>query len=159
MWNKIDHNYIHCCSVANHVRIALFYLAAIRRLSFDCCQQESSNLRAECKLLVFFFYFALAAALSLIFFTIGSQNISQDQEGFTQYFACEALGVNLNNPCVFTVDRLRQQAFTIASFVMYTMGPYLTLVFIVPVNKMKEKWETWTKKLMNTCHPDSVAGT
>ena len=108
--------------------------------------QGRSNLTAESKLLVFFFYFAFASALSLILFTIASRNISKDQEGFSRYFACEAIGQHPDSPCVLTVNRLGQQALNIASFVMYTMGPYATLIYVIPVNRVKENWRIWKNK-------------
>ena len=91
---------------------------------------------------MFFFYYAFANALSLIFFTIGSQNVDEDQQGFASYFACEALGNNPDSPCDFDVNRQQQQAFTIASFVMYTMGPYVALVYVIPLDKVKKKLES-----------------
>ena len=113
---------------------------------YNIIMQGSSNLTAESKLLVFVFYFAFASALSLIFSTIGLRNISKNHEGFSRYFACEAIGKHPDSPCVLTVNRLGQQALNIASFVTYTMGPYATLIYVIPVNKVKENWRIWKNK-------------
>ena len=108
---------------------------------------QGKNYRAESRLLVFFLYFVIANSLSLIFFTIGSQNVEREQQAFASYFACEALGKDSDNPCPFDVNRQQQQAFTLVSFAMYTIGPYVALVYIVPLDKVKKKLEslkTWT---------------
>ena len=118
---------------------------------------QGHNFKAESKLLVFFLYFAIAVALSLIFFTIGSRNIAQYQQGFMDYFVCEAFGVDPDNPCVFEVDRRGDQAFTIASYAMYALGPYVTLVYIVPVDKVKEKWRV-LKHISPQTHSQHVQG-
>lgn len=67
-----------------------------------------------------------------------------------EYFACEALGEDPENPCPFTVDRQEGQAFTIASFAFYAMGPYATLVYVIPLEKLKERWATKSKSTQNT---------
>ena len=84
--------------------------------------------------------------MSMIFFTIGSRDIAEDQTGFRDYFVCEAFGADLEDPCVFEVDRQVNQAFTIASYVSYALGPYSTLVYIVPINKVKNQWRKWKNK-------------
>ena len=103
---------------------------------------KGKNFRAESRLLVFFFYFAFAAALSLIFFTIGSQRIDKDRQHFASYFACEALGNDADSPCTFDVNREQQQAFNIASLVGYTMGPSMAMVYVIPLDKVKKKLES-----------------
>ena len=53
------------------------------------------------------------------------------------YFICEAFGTNINDPCVFAVNRRGIQAIATATYGMYMIGPYATLVFIVPMDKLK----------------------
>ena len=65
--------------------------------------------------------------------------MKRDQQVFASYFACEAIGKDTDNPCSLDVNRQQQQAFTIVSFAMYTIGPYVALVYIVPVDKVKKK--------------------
>ena len=96
--------------------------------------------------MVFFFYFAFVNALSLIFFTIGSRDIAEDQIGFGNYFVCEAFGADPEDPCVFEVNRQGDQAFTIASYATYTLGPYATLLYTVPIDKVKNQWRKWKNK-------------
>ena len=93
--------------------------------------------------MVFVFYFAFVNTFSLIFFTIGSRDVSQNQTGFEDYFVCEAFGADPEDSCVFEVDRQADQTFTIASYVTYTMGPYATLVYTVPIDKVKNRWKKW----------------
>ena len=44
----------------------------------------------------FLFYFAFALAMSLILYTNGLRNTFQYQQGFNDYFMCEAFGSNLS---------------------------------------------------------------
>ena len=101
---------------------------------------QHDNLKAECRLLVFLFYFAFAVALNLMLFTIGSRNIFQNQQGLKNYFACEAFGSDPDNPCILEVDRHTDHALTAAAFVVYTIGPYATLVCVIPMDKVKDRW-------------------
>ena len=116
-------------------------------------------MRAESKLLVFFFYFAFATALSLIFFTIGSKNATQTQQGFAEYFACEAIGEDPSNPCVLPVNRLGEQGFTIVAFAMYTIGAYVTLVYTIPMDKVKERWRAWNSKSTSISKSTNISTT
>lgn len=106
-------------------------------------QLQKNNYRAEAKLLCFFFYFSFATIFSLTVYAIGFRNALQDQQEFINYFSCEAFGVNPSSPCVLGVDRRRDQALIIASGTMPFFAPYITLIYIVPVDKLKEKWRIW----------------
>lgn len=59
------------------------------------------------------------------------------------YFACEALGQDPEDPCIFEVDRRKEQAFTIASYASLAIGPYAILVYAIPIDKVRKKWKTW----------------
>ena len=107
-------------------------------------------MKAETKLLIFFFYFAIASALSLVLIIVGSRNATQEEQGFMEYFACKALGEDPENPCLFTVDRREGQAFTIASLAFYAMGPYAALVYVIPLDKIKERWAIRSKSTQNS---------
>ena len=67
-----------------------------------------------------------------------------------EYFACEAIGDDPNDPCIFEVDRQKEQAFTVASYVSHALGPYVILVYAMPVDKLKEKWSMWRKQPTHT---------
>ena len=118
---------------------------------------QAKNIRAETRLLVFFFYFAISTALSLMLLLAGSRNASQNLQGIYDYFSCEVRGINGDNinPCTFDVDRIEEQAFSIASFVAYTLGPYSTLVYVIPVDKVKDKLGTLKSK--STAHSVSYS--
>lgn len=75
--------------------------------------QGSNVLRAECKLLIFFLYFTLSNVFSYTLFMIGLKNVSQNEQGFIDYFACEVGGENPEDPCILEVDRQYQQLFFI----------------------------------------------
>ena len=107
------------------------------------------NFRAESKLMVFFLYYAFAVTLSLIFFTIGSRNTALYTQGFTDYFSCEAFGVDPDDPCVFEVDRRGDQILTFISIGMYSIGAYVALICIAPVDKIKEKSKMWLRSSAN----------
>lgn len=70
-------------------------------------------------------------------FTIGSRNVFQNQQGLKNYFTCEALGLDPVDPCIL---EHRDHALIIAAFVVYTLGPYATLVYIIPMDKIKDQW-------------------
>ena len=107
---------------------------------------QGSNFRAECRLLVFLLYFAFAVALNLMLFTIGLSNMSRNEQGLKDYFTCEAFGSNPVDPCILEVDLHRVHALQIAAFVVHTFSaPYVTLVYVIPVDKVKEQW----KKLLS----------
>ena len=91
-------------------------------------------------MLVFYLYYAFGVALSFILFTIGSRNASQDQQGLIDYFTCEAFGIDSNDPCILNVDHTETLAFTSVAYFGHAMGPYATLIFIFPINKIREKW-------------------
>jgi hypothetical protein len=101
---------------------------------------QGGNLRAECRLLVFLFYFAFALALNLILFTIGLRNAFQYQEGFDDYFTCEAFGFDPDNTCVLEVDRHRDHALTVLALTVHNFAPCVALVYIIPVDKVKAQW-------------------
>ena len=103
-------------------------------------QLQGGNLRAECRLLVFLSYFAFALALSLILYTNGLRNAFQYQQGFNDYFMCEAFGSNPDNPCILKVDRYTDQVLTILANIIHNLAPCVALVYIIPVEKVKAQW-------------------
>lgn len=107
------------------------------------CFIQNNNYTAEIKLLCVFLYFSLAVTISLTLFTLASQKAAQQQQGFARYFFCEAIG---SDQCTLEVDRRGDQAFTVISFAMFAFAPYVTLVYIVPAEKVKAKWRSWKSK-------------
>ena len=101
---------------------------------------QGGNLRAECRLLIFLFYFAFAVALNLVLFTIGLRNADRNQQEFNNYFTCEAFGSDPDDPCVLEVDRHRDHALTILAIIVQSIAPCITLVYIIPVDKVKTQW-------------------
>ena len=108
---------------------------------------QGGNFRGECKLLGFLFYFAFAVAMNLMLFTIGSRNVFKNQQGLKNYFTCEAFGSDPGDPCILETDRHRDHALTIAAFVVYTIGPYATLVYAIPMEKIKHQWKKLSTQL------------
>ena len=47
---------------------------------------------------------SFAVALNLVLLTNGLRNAFQYQQGFNDYFMCEAFGSNPDDPCVLEVD-------------------------------------------------------
>ena len=70
-------------------------------------------------------------ALNLILFTIGLRNTSRYQQGFNDYFMCEAFGLDPDNPCTLEVERHRDHALTILALTIQNFAPYVALVYIV----------------------------
>ena len=93
--------------------------------------------QAELKLLCILLHFSFNVILSLVFFSVASTQSTRVRTGLTNYFTCEAFGVNPDDPCILEVDRTRDQALTTASRVVYATVPYVTLIYIVPVEKVK----------------------
>lgn len=87
---------------------------------------------------------------------MGFGNSSQDKQAFTKYFNCEAFGVDSSKPCVIEVDRRRDQALLIVSSTMFVFAPYVTLIYIVPVDKIKEKWGMWRNHASREAKSSSV---
>ena len=109
---------------------------------------QGNNYTPEAKLLTVFLYFSLAVTISLTLFTVASRRAAQHQQGFQNYFFCESTGAN---PCTLEVDRRGDQAFTIISFAMFAFAPYVTLIYIIPAEKMKMKWRSLiSKSTLNT---------
>ena len=106
---------------------------------------QKNYFRAEMKLLCFFFYFSFAAIFSFTFLVIVFQNIFRDQQLLFEYYSCEAFGTDPSDPCVLQVDRRRDQTLIMLSNLMLIFAPYVTLIYIVPVNKVR-KW-----KLLSWC--------
>ena len=90
-----------------------------------------------------FLYFSLAVTISLTLFTLASRKAAQQQQGFVAYFFCEAIG---SSQCTLEVDRRGDQAFTVVSFAMFALAPYVTLIYIIPAEKVKAKWRSWKSK-------------
>ena len=89
---------------------------------------------------MFLFYFAFAMALNLILFTIGLRNALRYQQGFNDYFMCEAFGSDPDNPCTLEVDPHRDHALTILALTIHNFAPCVALVYIIPVDKVKAQW-------------------
>ena len=81
-------------------------------------------------------------ALSLILFTIGLRRADEYQQAFDQYFQCEALGYNPQNPCALQVDRSSTIALSIASYSTFVYQPYVAFVYIIPFKKVKNMLRT-----------------
>ena len=107
---------------------------------------QEINFRAESKLMCFFMYFSITAVISLSLVTVGLRNISQNQQLFVKYFECQSFGVDPNKPCILEVDHRLDQAFILMFTVLLMFAPYATMVYIIPVDKFKEKWQQWMKK-------------
>ena len=111
---------------------------------------QNINVSAESKLLVFFIYFALAIGIDLIIIMVGIRISIQQQQGITNYFSCEALGVNVDDPCVLEVSRLKSRVLITLTNVFGAITPYVILIYIVPVKKIKDVFGTWRKRLIGT---------
>ena len=58
--------------------------------------------------------------------------------------------MNPDDPCVLEVDRRGDHTFVVAAFIVYAMGPFVTLVYILPVDKVKTVFKEWKNKLSDT---------
>ena len=54
---------------------------------------------------------------------------------------CEAFGSDPDNPCTLEVDRHRDHALIILALsTIQNFAPYVALVYIIPVDKVKARW-------------------
>ena len=104
-----------------------------------CACTCSHNSAAEIKLFTIFIYFSSAFAMSLILFAIGLHRADEYQQGFDQYFRCEAFGYNPQNPCVLQVDRSNYIALNIVSYSTFVLAPCVSFIYIIPFKKVKNK--------------------
>ena len=107
---------------------------------------QGKSFRAEIKLLCYFVYYFIISVFSLSFATVIIRNVSQDRRLFMEYFNCQSFGVDPNNPCVLEVDRHWSLITSVILSILFMFAPYITMVYIVPVDKLKEKWQMWIKK-------------
>ena len=63
-----------------------------------------------------------------------------------KYFNCQSFGVDPDNPCVLEVDRHWAQIAALIVGILLMLAPYIMMIYIVPVDKFKEKWQMWIKK-------------
>ena len=78
--------------------------------------------------------------------TVGLRNISQNQQLFVKYFECQSFGMDPDKPSVLEVDRRQDQAFILMFTVLLMLAPYAMMIYIIPVDKFKEKWQQWMKR-------------
>ena len=64
-----------------------------------------------------------------------------------EYFNCQSFGVDPDNPCVLEVDRHWSLITSLVFSILFMFAPYITMVYIMPVDKLKEKWQMWIKKV------------
>jgi hypothetical protein len=53
---------------------------------------------------------------------------------------CEAFGSDPDNPCVLELDRHRDHALDILALTIQSFAPCVALVYIIPVDKVKARW-------------------
>ena len=58
--------------------------------------------------------------------------------------------MNPDDPCILEVDHRGDHTFVVAAFIVYAMGPFVTLVYILPVDKVKTVFKEWKNKLSDT---------
>ena len=107
---------------------------------------QGKSFRAEIKLLCYFVYYFIISVFSLSFATVIIRDVPQDRRLFMEYFNCQSFGVDPNNPCVLEVDRHWSLITSVILPILFMFAPYITMVYIVPVDKLKEKWQMWIKK-------------
>ena len=71
---------------------------------------------------------------------------------YIDYFTCEGFGIDSNDPCILNVDRTETLTFTSIAYFGHAMGPYATLIFIFPINKIREKINGETRIKELHCH-------
>ena len=107
---------------------------------------QGKSFRAETKLLCYLVYFCISTIIGLSFVTVVVRNTPKDRKLFMEYFTCQSFGVDPDNPCVLEVDRRWAQITALIVYIWLMFAPYVTMIYIVPVDKFKEKWQMWIKK-------------
>ena len=88
---------------------------------------------AELKILVIFFYYAVCLGSSLALSSLGTLRTSFDSE-LLEYLSCEAPGGNI---CEKTFQRLELELPINFSFVVFSLYPFVNLLYIVKITKIK----------------------
>ena len=107
---------------------------------------QGRNFTAEFKLLCFFFYFSIATVCGLALIGVSAGRSYQDQQLYSDYFLCETFGIDSDNPCVLEVNGYRVQSFIVAINAMFTLTPYVILIYILPVEKLVKRVKTVLEK-------------
>ena len=108
-------------------------LAQLR--SFTCCTPEL-------KLAAVFIYVAIVFGASVV------QNVLETYRTYgyvDDYFLCESLGTNV---CTLDPDHFNGaiNAFAIFSTLVFSLSPYMSLIYIMPVHLMRQKVRRWRSK-------------
>ena len=99
--------------------------------------------KAELKILIVFIYFFIFTVISLISFTIGSQNIPEFISELTLYFACESQGVQPGRTCERGFNRMLNEAILCLSLILLGFVPVVNLVYVINYQEMKRKLSKW----------------
>ena len=106
---------------------------------------QEKNFRAETKLLCYLVYYSISTIIGLSYVTVVIKNAPKDRELFMEYFNCQSFGVDPDKPCVLEVGRRWAQITSLIVYILSMFAPYVTMIFIIPVDKFKEKWQMWIK--------------
>ena len=107
---------------------------------------QGKSFRAETKLLCYLVYVCISTVIGLSFVTVVVRNTPKDRKLFMEYFNCQSFGVDPDNPCVLEVDHRWVQIINLIVGILLMLAPYVTMIYIVPVDKFKEKCQMWIKK-------------
>lgn len=98
---------------------------------------------SELKILIVFLYYVIFSVISLIAFTIGSQNIPEFVSELTFYFACESQGVQPGRMCERGFNRMDDTVPVIVVYILLGCVPIVSLVYVFNYKDIKKSFSKW----------------
>ena len=143
--------FILCISILLFLKelIALNYMKRVYQRHTLCIRSTDGIILAqhcsctpELKLAAVFVYVVILFGASVV------QNVLETYRTYgyvDDYFLCESLGTNV---CTLDPDHFNGaiNAFDIFSTLVFSLSPYMSLVYIMPVHLMRQKVKRWRSK-------------
>ena len=102
---------------------------------------------AQRKLLIILCYYVLLAMVALTGVSIPLRNAEQLTNVLTEYWQCEAAGIDPENPCNrASVEQQSNPALITISYVLLWIFPAVNLIFAINIREIRQKFKTWSSK-------------
>ena len=98
---------------------------------------HSQKWTAEVKLFIIFCYFFVFLALTQTAFTVTLRNQAKFVAELTEYFFCEAAGIQ-GNICERSFERLASDVPVAIGYALLGLYPIVSLIYVVNVEEIKE---------------------
>ena len=100
---------------------------------------------AERKLLIILCYYILLAIVALTGVSVPLRNAEQLTNALTEYWQCEAAGIDHENPCNrASIEQQSNPALITIAYVLLWIFPAVNLIFAVNIREIRQKYKTWS---------------